>query len=126
PSWGLDSRAGMIRISSIGRMEYRQPDSSVNPYLSHTALLASIEDGLERKINSGDPLTIDNPRIVKFDVMPMTLGDAIVQFEGSDMMKKAYPQELRDVFIDLKKDEWARYCGVITEWEFAQYWETLP
>jgi glutamine synthetase len=126
PSWGLDSRAGMIRISSIGRMEYRQPDSSVNPYLSHTALLASIEDGLDRKINSGDPLTDGKAKVVKFDLMPMTLGDAIVQFEGSALLKKAFPAELRDVFIDLKKDEWARYCGVITEWEFAQYWETLP
>jgi glutamine synthetase len=116
----------MIRISSIGRMEYRQPDSSVNPYLSHTALLASIEDGLERKINSGDPLTDEKAKVVKFDLMPMTLGDAIVQFEGSALLKKAFPAELRDVFIDLKKDEWARYCGVITEWEFAQYWETLP
>jgi glutamine synthetase len=56
----------------------------------------------------------------------MTLGDAIAQFERSDLMKKAFPAELRDIFIELKKDEWARYCGVITEWEFAQYWETLP
>jgi len=98
----------------------------VNPYLSHTALLASIEDGLTRKINSGDPLTDKNAKVETFDVMPMTLGDAIAQFERSDLMKKAFPAELRDIFIELKKDEWARYCGVITEWEFAQYWETLP
>jgi glutamine synthetase len=56
----------------------------------------------------------------------MTLGDAIVEFEGSDMLKKTFPEPLRDVFIDLKRDEWSRYCGIITEWEFAQYWETLP
>jgi glutamine synthetase len=126
PSWGLDSREGMIRISSIGRIEYRQPDSSVNPYLSHTALLASIEDGLARKIDSGDPLTQDGAKIAKFDVMPMTLGDAIVTFESSSMLSKALPEEMRKVFIELKRDEWARYCGVITEWEFSQYWETVP
>lgn len=116
----------MIRISSIGRIEYRQPDSSVNPYLSHTALLASIEDGLARKIDSGDPLTQDGAKIAKFDVMPMTLGDAIVTFESSSMLSKALPEEMRKVFIELKRDEWARYCGVITEWEFSQYWETVP
>lgn len=126
PTWGLDSRAGMIRISSIGRMEYRQPDASVNPYLSHAVLLASIEDGLTRKIDSGDPLTDDNARIATFDVTPMTLGDAIVEFEGSELLKKALPEQMREIFIELKRDEWARYCGVITEWEFAQYWETVP
>ena len=116
----------MIRISSIGRMEYRQPDASVNPYLSHAVLLASIEDGLTRKIDSGDPLTDDNARIATFDVTPMTLGDAIVEFEGSELLKKALPEQMREIFIELKRDEWARYCGVITEWEFAQYWETVP
>lgn len=126
PTWGLDSRAGMIRISSIGRMEYRQPDASVNPYLSHTALLAAMEDGLTRKINSGDPLTNDGAKVEKFDVTPMTLGDAIVEFEGSAMLKGALPEEMRDIFIQLKRDEWARYCGIITEWEFSQYWETVP
>jgi len=126
PTWGLDSRAGMIRISSIGRMEYRQPDASVNPYLSHTALLAAMADGLKKKINSGDPLTDANPKVASFDVTPMTLGDAIVAFEKSDLLREALPEQMRDIFIQLKSDEWARYCGVITEWEFAQYWETVP
>jgi glutamine synthetase len=42
------------------------------------------------------------------------------------MLKGALPEEMRDIFIQLKRDEWARYCGVITEWEFNQYWETVP
>ena len=33
---------------------------------------------------------------------------------------------LTRIFLQLKKDEWARYCGQITQWEFDQYWEAIP
>ena len=85
-----------------------------------------MEDGLARKIDSGDPLTKDGAKTAKFDVTPMTLGDAIVEFDGSAMLKSALPEQMRDIFLQLKRDEWARYCGIITEWEFSQYWETVP
>ena len=26
----------------------------------------------------------------------------------------------------LKQEEWARYCGAITEWDREMYWETIP
>ncbi len=125
PSWGLDSRAGMVRISSIGRMEYRLPDAVVNPYLSHTVLLAAMEDGLKNRIDPGSPLGEPGAR-QDFTGIPMTLGDSIQAFESSELMASAIPADLRDIFLQLKRDEWARYCGIITEWEMSMYWETTP
>ncbi|TFB71838.1 glutamine synthetase [Cryobacterium glaciale] len=124
-TWGLDSRASMIRISSIGRMEYRLPDASVNPYLSHTALIAAMEDGINRRIDPGAPLG-EPGTAVTFTELPLNLGDAIKSFQLSDLMSTALPADYHDIFIQLKEDEWARFSGVVTDWERAMYWETLP
>ena len=124
-TWGLDSRASMIRISSIGRMEYRLPDASVNPYLSHTALIAAMEDGINRRIDPGAPLG-EPGTAVTFTELPLNLGDAIKSFQQSELMSTALPADYHDIFIQLKEDEWARFSGVVTDWERAMYWETLP
>ncbi|MFC5337163.1 glutamine synthetase family protein [Leucobacter denitrificans] len=122
--WGLDTRGVAIRISANGRMEYRLPDASVNPYLSHIYLLASIEHGLEAALDPGDPGQ-PTPEIADV-VVPNTLGMAIDAFEADEYLMGAMPEELTRIFLQLKRDEWARYCGQITQWEFDQYWEAIP
>lgn len=122
--WGLDTRGVAIRISANGRMEYRLPDASVNPYLSHLYLLAAIEHGLEAQLDPGDP---GEPSSVISDlVVPNTLGMAIESFEADEYLMGAMPQELTEIYLKLKRDEWARYCGQISQWEFDQYWEAIP
>jgi len=123
-NWGLDTRGVAIRVSSNGRMEYRLPDGMVNPFLSHLYLLASIEDGLNRKLDAGEPeaQTGDLAGIV----LPRTLGEAIEAFKADSYLMSVMPEALTSVYLQLKEDEWARYCGVITQWEFDQYWEAVP
>ena len=38
----------------------------------------------------------------------------------------ALPADLTRIYVQLKQDEWARYCGNISQWEFDQYWEAIP
>ena len=38
----------------------------------------------------------------------------------------AMPETLTNIYLQLKQDEWARYCGIITQLEFDQYWEAVP
>lgn len=122
--WGLDTRGVAIRISANGRMEYRLPDASVNPYLSHIYLLAAIERGLEDKLDPGDPGK-PSAELAKV-VVPNTLGSAIEAFEADEYLMGAMPEELTRTLIELKRDEWGRYCGFISQWEFDQYWEAIP
>lgn len=122
--WGLDTRGVAIRISANGRMEYRLPDASVNPYLSHLYLLAAIEHGLDDRIDPGDPGQPSDA--MGSVVVPNTLGTAIEAFEADEYLMCAMPEELTRIFLQLKRDEWARYCGQITQWEFDQYWEAIP
>lgn len=122
--WGLDTRGVAIRISANGRMEYRLPDASVNPYLSHIYLLAAIERGLEDKLDPGDPGK-PSAELSKV-IVPNTLGSAIEAFEADEYLMGAMPEELTRTLIELKRDEWGRYCGFISQWEFDQYWEAIP
>ncbi|MGH3360678.1 MAG: hypothetical protein ACRDO7_17880, partial [Nocardioidaceae bacterium] len=106
-----------VRLSANGRLEYKLPDASVNPYLSHTLLLAAIRDGLDSEV---DPDGAD------FDALPLTLGDAVQAFSASKPMRGAFPDELADTYIAMKSDEWARFCGAVTDWEFEMYLEGTP
>lgn len=127
--WGLDNKSCSVRVSAIGRLEYKIPDASVNPYLSHTVLLAAIEAGLAEKIDPGAPQQLssyetaaDNP----FSALPTTLGDAIRAFAADDLVTGALGPELSDLLIEYKTDEWLRYCGVVSDWEREMYLEFMP
>ena len=101
----------------------------MNPYLSHTLLLAAMEEGLAEQTDPGAPQLLssyetkaDNP----FEPLPTTLGDAIRAFAADDLVTGALGQELSDLLIEYKTDEWLRYCGVVSDWEREMYLEFMP
>ena len=53
--WGFQNRTTALRVSAPGRFEYRSVDSAVNPYLSMAALIKAMRDGIERKLDPGEP-----------------------------------------------------------------------
>jgi glutamine synthetase len=118
-NWGLDDRASSVRISANGRAEMRVPDASVNPYLSHSLLLAAMADGIGNRIEPPAPGSTGEP-------LPMTLGDALDAFKADEYIQSTLPEELASLYLELKTDEWARYCGAVTEWEYKQYWQAIP
>lgn len=58
--------------------------------------------------------------------LPRTLGEAIDAFRADEYLMNAMPAGLTKIYLELKEDEWARYCGTISQWEFDQYWEAIP
>ncbi|NKX49903.1 glutamine synthetase, partial [Arthrobacter deserti] len=107
---------------SNGRMEYRVPDAAVNPYLSHTLIIAAMEDGLNRQLDPGLPDAGDG----SVGQLPLTLGDAVEAFGADTYLTSHLPAGLVSIYTQLKQEEWARYCGAITEWERGMYWGTIP
>jgi len=124
--WGLDDRSRSVRVSASGRLELKLPDSIVNPYLSHTLIAAAIEDGLANAINPGpapEPGTIGAEL---FDPLPLTLGDAVERFGTSPWVRATLGADLTDLYTAFKRDEWARFCGAVTDWEETMYRQWIP
>ena len=59
------NRSASVRIPMYSpnpkakRLEYRCPDPSCNPYLSFSAILMAVIDGIQNKIDPGEPLDKD-------------------------------------------------------------------
>lgn len=117
--WGLDDRASLVRISANGRAEVRVPDAAVNPYLSHALLMASIADGIGNRIEPPAPG-------VRGETLPLSLGEAIEAFRADEYIRRSLPEDMVQLLLETKSDEWARYCGAVTEWEYDQYWQAIP
>ena len=64
-AYSYKNRSAALRIPNSGpnpkakRIEFRTPDPSANPYLAFAALLMAGIDGIQNKINPGDPLDKD-------------------------------------------------------------------
>ncbi len=127
--WGLDNKTCTVRLSANGRLEYKLPDASVNPYLSHAVILAACEDGMKNATDPGPPTqgsSYEAARDERFPELPLTLGAAIEAFRADELLPQAFGPELSALLVDFHTDEWARFCGYVTDWEREMYWNDLP
>ncbi|MDV3130065.1 glutamine synthetase family protein [Mycobacterium sp. 21AC1] len=125
-NWGMDNKTCTVRLSAVGRLEYKIPDASVNPYLSHTALLAAIKDGIDNAIDPGDPQvgsSYDGKGL--HARLPLTLGEAVTTLNDDPVIRGCLPAELVDQYTAVKFDEWARACGAVTDFDREMYLEYL-
>lgn len=128
-NWGLDNKTCTVRLSAVGRLEYKLPDAAVNPYLSHAVLLAACEDGMKNAVDPGEPCqgsSYDTPQDPRFPALPLTLGDAISAFSADTLLTETFGPQLSELLIDYHSDEWARFCGYVTDWERDMYWDDTP
>jgi glutamine synthetase len=126
-NWGLDNRTCTVRVSANGRLEFKLPDAMVNPYLSAVLVLAAVEDGLARRLDPGEPVAAGAAGDgSSHPPLPLTLGDALDVFAGSAVATAALGEELMQLYLDFKRDEWARFCSTVTDWERVMYRDWLP
>ena len=128
-NWGLDNKTCTVRLSTVGRLEYKLPDAAVNPYLSHAVILAACEDGMKNAIDPGPPTqgsSYDTPHDDRFPALPLTLGEAIEAFRADDLLTSTFGPALSELLVDFHADEWARFCGYVTDWERNMYWDDTP
>ena len=128
--WGFQNRTTALRVSAPGRFEYRSVDSAVNPYLSMSALIAAMWDGIDRKLDPGEPeeRNIYEAMSAGKEVkkIPMTFGDALDALDADKVIKRALPEDMYKVFMHYKRDEWERYCATVTDWDVKEYLDVLP
>ena len=57
--------------------------------------------------------------------LPETLGEAITEFAGSDLMRQAFGPHIFDRYVELKRKEWDEYRVQLTDWELERYLSVL-
>ncbi len=124
--YGNNNRSGMVRGPG-GRIEMRLPDGSANPYLATAAVIAAGLDGVERKLEPGEPVvdslydaTPAQLRRRGIKVLPQNLKEALDAFEKDAVVKGALGV-LADDFIELKRREWVEYMRHVSDWEVDNY-----
>lgn len=126
-NWGLDNKTCTVRLSAVGRLEFKLPDAMVNPHLSHAVLIRAVKDGLTASTDPGEPQAGSSyGGTAKFARLPLTLGEALTAFQEDMVVRSALGDELSDLLFAYKTDEWARFCGAVTDWEFQMYSEAVP
>jgi glutamine synthetase len=94
------------------------------------AIFKAFDDGLENKLDPGDPeerniyAAIDAGKKVK--KLPMSLGEALIELENDEVIKSALPGEMYTVFEHYKRDEWETFMATVTDWDLNTYWDCLP
>ena len=114
------------------RIEVRYPDGSCNPYLAFSALLLAGLDGIENRIDPGDPLDKDiydlpPEELEQVPRMPASLEEAIKELENDyEFLIKS------DVFTEDVLKTWITYklendVNSLRQrphpWEFAMYYD---
>jgi glutamine synthetase len=138
-AWSQRNRSALIRIplykpgsEQATRAEIRCPDPACNPYLTFAALLHAGLEGIEQGYELPDPmetnlyhLTAEERRERGIVSLPETLGEAIDEFAGSELMRRAFGDHIFGNYVKLKRKEWDDYRVQLTQWELDRYLSVL-
>jgi glutamine synthetase len=94
------------------RIEFRCPDPTCNPYLAFSAMLMAGLDGIENRIDPGEPLDkniYDLPaeELTKIAKTPGSLNDALTALEGDHeflLKGNVFDEDIIQTWIDYKRE----------------------
>lgn len=128
-SYGDNNRTCMARIPH-GRIELRLSDGSSNPYLATTAIIAAGLDGIDRKLDPGEPVnenvyefSAQDLKKHKIKVLPQSLNEALDELEEDPILCGALGAAVAQEFLKLKRMEWVEYQRHVSQWEVDRYLE---
>ncbi len=128
-TWGVNNRAVSLRVITGNeqnqRVEYRIPGADCNPYLAHTAALASGLYGIENKLTLGAAFDPANPKDNQAHPLPKSLEAATKLFSQSDIAKALLGEAFVADYAAARDWEVRQYQKSVTDWQLARYLETV-
>ena len=130
--WGPDNREAVVRVPSVDegnraattRIEFKPADNTANPYLALFGVLAAGMDGIDRRLDPGEPLDVDPGTLSEteradrgIERLPETLGDAVEELAGDDAIREAFGDPLFESYLEVKRSEWEMFTDEDGEWE---------
>jgi glutamine synthetase len=132
------NRSAAVRIpmysmsAKAKRIEFRCPDPSCNPYLAFSAMLMAAIDGINNKIDPGEPLDKDiydlpPEELAKVPHTPGSLRESLMALEADhDFLLKGdvFTSDVIETWIDYKMENEVQALDLRPHpWEFALYYD---
>jgi glutamine synthetase len=131
-TYGGNNRTQMLRVPEGGRVENRGCDGAANPYLAMAVQAAAGLDGIDRKLEPGEP-NLDNLYELPAEEvaargirsMPPTLLHAVDELVADGVMREALGKtrdgDYVDYYAKVKREEFFAWHAVVSEWEVERY-----
>ncbi len=125
-NWGYDHRCACVRVPAARgdgtRLEHRMADGAANPYTVTASVLASARLGVVNELEpppaeAGDGLEEINTEVC----CPPDLNAALDALEADTEFVDAVGSEMVAQFVAVKRAEWERFAGAVTDWELNEY-----
>jgi len=142
-TYGGNNRTQMLRIARPGAIEDRTPDFAGSPYLGFTAALAAGMDGVNRKLDPGEPNDMDlyiapSQEIERRGIrmLPHSLMESVHYLCQDDVLREALgqvpvdgpygePSDDTEAFVDyyarIKRAEYHEVTDEVTSHEIDRY-----
>jgi len=132
------NRSAAVRIPMYSksekakRFEFRCPDPSCNPYLAFSAMLMAAIDGIQNKIDPGQPLDKDiydlpAEELAKVPHTPGSLREALAALEKDhDFLLKGdvFTEDVIETWVNYKMENEVKALDLRPHpWEFALYYD---
>jgi glutamine synthetase len=132
------NRSAAVRIPMYSksekakRFEFRCPDASSNPYLGFSAMLMAAIDGIENKIDPGEPLDKDIydlpvEELAKVPTTPGTLREALMALQNDHeflLKGDVFTADVVETWIEYKLENEVKALDLRPHpWEFALYYD---
>ena len=128
-AYGDNNRSCMMRLpQNRFCIENRAADMCMNPYLSLALTTAATVDGIQNKVDPGEPLNLDLYSMSLEEIkeaniasLPRNLLEALESLQKSEFAHEVLGESMIKQFFAYKMDEWDRYHQTVTEWEVEEY-----
>ncbi|TDD09523.1 glutamine synthetase [Nonomuraea deserti] len=125
--WGVDNRTCALRLVGHGlslRIENRVPGGDVNPYLAVAGLVAAGLHGIDAELPLEDAFE-GNAYDSGAETVPHTLRDALPLFEGSELAREAFGEDVVEHYANNARVELAAFDAAVTDWEMFRGFERM-
>ena len=137
-TYSVRSASAVARIPSAQpsptgtRVEFRPPDGSANPYLAFAAMLMAGLDGIESRIEPGDPLDknvqeLSSTELHRLQKLPRSLDAALDALAADHAFLRngdVFTQELIDRWLADKRAEAGEVASRPTPYEYELYFSS--
>jgi glutamine synthetase len=135
-SWSGANRSSLMRIPAARgmstRIELRSPDPSCNPYLAFAVILMAGLDGVENRIDPGEPTSLnlydladEERKDMGIESLPGSLKEALDYLESDSVIRDALGEHVFTDFMRLGRTEWDAYRIRVHQWELDRYLNTV-